>query len=269
MSGTRRPQFVAPTDSPGPVSGAAPRGPVGRRTPPLDGRTGDAAPPERSFFCRTCKTSHTGRWVPAGWYALERVPGGQGKHLRLRLYCTLQCLIAAAEGPLAEGDRCHTGRLGLPADSRRDRARLVERSQVLIDHGATLREAADHLDVGTDALRGWLHDTDAAAPPWYRPPTHLRLRGRRQAHNPTPQRRPDRTSPDRRWPSSVCDRPRRSSHQAPLVPTPPPTSSPASPTGGSRSGPGHHRPRTAVIEIPVQAQGTAMAPELARCPRSL
>jgi hypothetical protein len=72
---------------------------------------------ERSYVCRTCKLTARGRWVPAGWYVLNRSAGGGAGHLRLGLYCRAACL-AAAEQHLAEGERA-VQRPGLPADTLR------------------------------------------------------------------------------------------------------------------------------------------------------
>ncbi|MEV4245868.1 hypothetical protein AB0J63_20945 [Streptosporangium canum] len=44
-----------------------------------------------------CQRAERGVWVPAGWYLLERAPGGKGRHLRLGLYCSVACLIAAGQ----------------------------------------------------------------------------------------------------------------------------------------------------------------------------
>lgn len=48
----------------------------------------------RPFYCRTCNAKQMSRYVPAGWYGLDRALGGPEKHQRLGLYCSLDCLIA-------------------------------------------------------------------------------------------------------------------------------------------------------------------------------
>jgi hypothetical protein len=110
---------------------------------------------ERSFYCRACRLTARGRWIPAGWYVLERAAGGGGRHLRVGLYCSLACL-AAADSDLAAAEQDAGVRLGLPADAARDRARLVEIAQTLLHQGATIRAASDELGVPTSALRYWL-----------------------------------------------------------------------------------------------------------------
>ncbi len=112
---------------------------------------------ERSFYCRSCQLTTRGRWVPAGWYVLERAVGGGGRHLRVGLYCSLNCLAAAGDG-LAEAERDAGARRGLPAGGERDRARLVETAQTLLHQGATIRAAGDQLDVPTSTLRHWLRE---------------------------------------------------------------------------------------------------------------
>jgi hypothetical protein len=96
-----------------------------------------------------------GLYVPAGWYMVERALGGASRHLRLGLYCSLPCLLGAGE-ELAVGEATHAARLGLPTDTARDRARLLERVQTLLHQGATIRQAGDALDVPTSTLRAWL-----------------------------------------------------------------------------------------------------------------
>ena len=44
----------------------------------------------------------------------------------------------------------------MSGDPRRDRARLVVRARTLLERGATVRQAADTLEVDTKALRAWL-----------------------------------------------------------------------------------------------------------------
>jgi hypothetical protein len=130
---------------------------------------------ERSFYCRSCRLTARGRWIPAGWYVLERAAGGGGRHLRVGLYCSLDCL-AAAGGGLAAAEQGAGARLGLPAGAARGRARLVEIAQTLLHQGATIRAAGDELGVPTSALRHWLREagvrvgadgtlTGSAAPP--------------------------------------------------------------------------------------------------------
>jgi hypothetical protein len=111
---------------------------------------------ERSFYCRSCRLTARGRWIPAGWYVLERAAGGGGRHLRVGLYCSLGCLAAAAGGDLAEAEQDAGARYGLPAGAARGRARLVEIAQTLLHQGATIRAAGDELGVPTSALRHWL-----------------------------------------------------------------------------------------------------------------
>lgn len=131
--------------------------PVSRRRGGLAAARGDWQPAERSFFCRSCQMAERGLWVPAGWYLLERAPGGQGRHLRLGLYCSLECLMQAA-GTLREGAAEHAQRLGLGSEEEhvRARARIVETAQTLLHGGMTIRQAADNLNVPTSALRTWL-----------------------------------------------------------------------------------------------------------------
>jgi hypothetical protein len=112
---------------------------------------------ERSFYCRSCRLTVRGRWIPAGWYVLERAAGGGGRHLRVGLYCSLGCL-AAAGSDLAAAEQGAGARLGLPAGAARDRARLVEIAQTLLHQGATIRAAGDELGVPTSALRHWLRE---------------------------------------------------------------------------------------------------------------
>jgi len=118
-------------------------------------RLGESA--ERSFYCRSCQLTTRGRWIPAGWYVLERSVGGGGRHLRVGLYCSLDCLETAGDR-LAEAERDAGARRGLPAGVERDRARLVEIAQTLLHQGATTRAAGDQLDVPTSTLRHWLRE---------------------------------------------------------------------------------------------------------------
>ncbi|GII04905.1 hypothetical protein [Planobispora takensis] len=114
---------------------------------------------ERSFFCRICQRSERGRWVPAGWYLLERAPGGKGRHLRLGLYCSVDCLVRAGQ-LLEEGAATHARRLDLPseAERRRERERVVEVAQTLLSGGMSIRQAADQLTVPAFTLKTWLRE---------------------------------------------------------------------------------------------------------------
>ncbi|GGL50109.1 putative dsRNA-binding protein [Planomonospora parontospora] len=114
---------------------------------------------ERSFFCRICQRSERGIWVPAGWYLLERAPGGRGRHLRLGLYCSVTCLIQAGQ-MLEEGAAAHAQRMSLPSeeDRRRERQRVVDVAQTLLSDGMSVRQAADSLKVPTFTLRTWLKE---------------------------------------------------------------------------------------------------------------
>lgn len=110
--------------------------------------------PERSYFCRSCHMVARGRWVPAGWYLLERSVGGAGKHLRLGVYCSVDCLVRAKD-ELAEGAR----RGALAAETTdRDRARLTEIARTMLHSGMTVRQAGDHLEIPTSTLRHWLRE---------------------------------------------------------------------------------------------------------------
>jgi hypothetical protein len=71
---------------------------------------------------------------------LERAVGGGGRHLRVGLYCSLDCLAAAGDR-LAGAERDAGGRRGLPVGVERDRARLVEIAQTLLHQGAMIRAA--------------------------------------------------------------------------------------------------------------------------------
>jgi len=112
---------------------------------------------ERSFYCRSCRLTARGRWIPAGWYVLERAAGGGGRHLRVGLYCSLACL-AAAGSDLAAAEQDAGVRRGLPVGAARGRARLVEIAQTLLHRGATIRAAGDELGVPTSTLRHWLRE---------------------------------------------------------------------------------------------------------------
>jgi ribonuclease R len=112
---------------------------------------------ERSFYCRSCRLTARGRWVPVGWYVLERAAGGGARHLRVGLYCSLDCLAAAGDD-LAAAEQDAGVRRGLPADAARDRARLLETAQTLLHQGATIRAAGDELGLPTSTLRHWLRE---------------------------------------------------------------------------------------------------------------
>ena len=95
-----------------------------------------------------------GHWVPAGWYLLERSVGGSGKHLRLGVYCSLDCLVRAKDDLSALGSRS-----ALPAEATdRDRARLLGVARTLLHSGLTIRQAGDQLDLPTSTLRHWLRE---------------------------------------------------------------------------------------------------------------
>ncbi|OLM09779.1 hypothetical protein Ae706Ps2_6241 [Pseudonocardia sp. Ae706_Ps2] len=119
---------------------------------------------ERSYFCRSCKLTAVGISVPTGWYLLERSPGGGGRHLRLGMYCSLACVLSAAED-LKLGEKEHAGRLGTPADAERDRARILERAETMIRRGMSAKAAADVLQVPPAALRTWLKAAGVAVVP--------------------------------------------------------------------------------------------------------
>ncbi|MEV4753453.1 putative dsRNA-binding protein [Streptosporangium amethystogenes subsp. fukuiense] len=114
---------------------------------------------ERSFFCRVCQRAERGLWVPAGWYLLERAPGGKGRHIRLGLYCSVACLVRAGE-MLEAGAAEHAARMDLPTeeDRRRERARIIEIAQTLLSGGLTIRQAAENLKVETFTLKTWLKE---------------------------------------------------------------------------------------------------------------
>jgi len=88
---------------------------------------------------------------------LERAAGGGARHLRVGLYCSLDCLAAAGDD-LAAAEQDAAARRGLPAGAARDRARLVEIAQTLLHQGATIRAAGDELGVPTSTLRHWLRE---------------------------------------------------------------------------------------------------------------
>ncbi|MEU4835923.1 putative dsRNA-binding protein [Streptosporangium sp. NPDC023615] len=114
---------------------------------------------ERSFFCRICQRAERGMWVPAGWYLLERAPGGKSRHVRLGLYCSITCLVRAGE-MLEAGAAEHAARMDLPTeeDRRRERARVTDIAQTLLAGGLTIRQAAESLNVETFTLKTWLKE---------------------------------------------------------------------------------------------------------------
>ncbi|MGC5010120.1 hypothetical protein ACLQ2R_05090 [Streptosporangium sp. DT93] len=83
--------------------------------------------------------------MPAGWYLLERAPGGKGRHIRLGLYCSVACLVRAGE-MLKAGAAEHAARMDLPTeeDRRRERTRVVD--------------IAKSLNVETFTLKTWLKE---------------------------------------------------------------------------------------------------------------
>jgi len=115
-------------------------------------------PPERSWFCRGCQKATRGKWVPAGWYTIQRSAGGAGRHLRLGMYCSLMCLADPGLEVLEAGQREHATRLGLPADPVRDRARIVDLATTYLSKGWSVRQIGDTLDVQTAVLNGWLRE---------------------------------------------------------------------------------------------------------------
>ena len=155
--------MVATRAAPGWHSCAVPESESAAARGPRRGADAAAARPfgqvaERSFYCRSCRLAARGRWIPAGWYVLERAAGGGGRHLRVGLYCSLGCLAAAARGDLAEAEQDAGARHGLPAGPARGRARLVEIAQTLLHQGATIRAAGEELGVPTSTLRHWLRE---------------------------------------------------------------------------------------------------------------
>ncbi|GAA3443349.1 putative dsRNA-binding protein [Planomonospora venezuelensis] len=114
---------------------------------------------ERSFFCRVCQRCERGLWVPAGWYLLERTPGGKGRHIRLGLYCSVACLVRAGE-MLEEGAAVHARWTDLPSEEerRRERRRVVDVAQTLLAGGMSIRQAAEQLAVPTFTLKTWLRE---------------------------------------------------------------------------------------------------------------
>ncbi|MFI6513332.1 putative dsRNA-binding protein [Streptosporangium sp. NPDC050855] len=133
--------------------------PASRRRGGLAATRGGHQEVERSFFCRICQRAERGVWVPAGWYLLERAPGGKGRHIRLGLYCSVACLVRAGE-MLEAGAAEHAARMDLPTeeDRRRERARVVDIAQTLLSGGLTIRQAAESLNVETFTLKAWLKE---------------------------------------------------------------------------------------------------------------
>ncbi|WP_433358696.1 double-stranded RNA binding motif domain-containing protein [Streptosporangium sp. CA-115845] len=126
---------------------------------------------ERSFFCRVCQRAERGLWVPAGWYLLERAPGGQSRHIRLGLYCSVACLVRAGE-MLEAGAAEHAARMNLPTetDIRRERTRVLDIAQTLLAGGLTIRQAAESLQVDTFTLKTWLKEAGIQISPASPPP---------------------------------------------------------------------------------------------------
>ncbi|MEV6866670.1 putative dsRNA-binding protein [Streptosporangium subroseum] len=135
--------------------------PASRRRGGLAATRGGHQESERSFFCRVCQRAERGVWVPAGWYLLERAPGGKGRHIRLGLYCSVACLVRAGE-MLEEGAAEHAARMDLPteADRRRERERVIEVAQTLLSGGLSIRQAAESLNVATFTLKAWLKEAN-------------------------------------------------------------------------------------------------------------
>lgn len=116
-------------------------------------------PPERSWFCRGCQKATRGKWVPAGWYTVQRAAGGAGRHLRLGMYCSLTCLADPGLEVLEVGESEHAIRLGLPVNPARDRARIVDLAITYLHKGWSVRQVGDTLDVQTAVLNTWLRET--------------------------------------------------------------------------------------------------------------
>ncbi|MER5627287.1 hypothetical protein ABT061_40320 [Streptosporangium sp. NPDC002544] len=140
--------------------------PASRRRGGLAATRGGHQESERSFFCRICQRAERGLWVPAGWYLLERAPGGKGRHVRLGLYCSVACLVRAGE-MLEAGAAEHAARMDLPTeeDRRRERARIIEIAQTLLSGGLTIRHAAENLNVETFTLKTWLKEASIQISP--------------------------------------------------------------------------------------------------------
>lgn len=119
------------------------------------GDPGHIRPIFGEYYSDPCNLTTRAYNVPAGWYLLDRAPGGRGRHLRLGMYCSLACLLQHAD-QLRAGEREHAEHLGLAADPDRDRARLLERADTMLAAGLTLRQTADTLDITPTALRTWL-----------------------------------------------------------------------------------------------------------------
>jgi hypothetical protein len=108
---------------------------------------------ERTYFCRGCLIVQRGRWVPAGWYTLERSVGGGGKSRRLGLYCSAACIVASKE-KFEAGEAAHDRLIGLTEHAGQRAERLVQVARTLLYDGQmTLRQVGDELDVPTKALR--------------------------------------------------------------------------------------------------------------------
>lgn len=115
-------------------------------------------PPERSWFCQGCQRATRGKWLPAGWYTIQRAAGGAGRHLRLGVYCSLTCLADPGLEVLEVGEREHAARLGLPVNPARDRARIVDLATTYLHKGWSVRQIGDALDVQTAILNAWLRE---------------------------------------------------------------------------------------------------------------
>jgi len=146
-----------PPCHPGPVSTTRPR--QLRELPPTapPAGTGVAAQRERTgerpYFCRGCLMVQRGRWVPTGWYTVERSVGGGGKARRLGLYCSAACIIASKD-KFEAGEAAHDRLIGLTEHAGQRAERLVQVARTLLYDGQmTLRQVGDELDVPTKALR--------------------------------------------------------------------------------------------------------------------
>lgn len=47
--------------------------------------------PVKSYFCRECRAEVSSKGIPAGWFSLKTIPGGEGPHAT-GLFCSLPCL---------------------------------------------------------------------------------------------------------------------------------------------------------------------------------
>jgi hypothetical protein len=138
-------------------------------TSPAPGANGASAQRERTgertYFCRGCLIAQTGRWVPAGWYTLERSVGGGGKSRRLGLYCSVACIIDSEER-IKAGEAAHDRLIGVAENPGQRAERLVELARKLLYDGQmTLRQVGDELDVPTSALRQLLQRAGIEIPP--------------------------------------------------------------------------------------------------------